>query len=53
MTLEIDVVNKGENAFLSKMKITFPDDLYAIGMEFVNVSLFLLRYCLLIYMIHK
>ena len=39
MTLEIDVVNKGENAFLSKMKVIFPDDLYAVGMEFINVSL--------------
>ena len=37
-TLEIDVSNAGENAFLAKMKITFPDELKAFGVEFVNVS---------------
>ena len=37
-TLKITVVNKGENAFLAKMYVDFPDVLSAVGVQFVNVS---------------
>ncbi|XP_065053911.1 integrin alpha-8-like [Rhopilema esculentum] len=35
-SLQIDATNKGENAFLAKMKVDFPDDLTAVGVEFIN-----------------
>ena len=38
LTLKIEVTNKGENAFLSKMDIIYPNDFTAAGVDFVNVS---------------
>ncbi len=37
-TVKIDLMNKGENAYLAKMSVDFPDDVSAVGVEFVNVS---------------
>ena len=36
--VKIEVRNKGENAFLSKMNVAFSNDFRAAGVEFVNVS---------------
>ena len=45
-SLQIDATNKGENAFLAKMKVDFPDDLTAVGVEFINVCILILSlYC--------
>ena len=36
--LKLNVENRGENAFLSKMTVQFEDDFEPIGVKFVNVS---------------
>ena len=38
-SVKIEVTNKGEDAFLSKMNVAFSNDFKAAGVDFVNVSL--------------